>query len=506
MLIERGRRGWTTLRSGCVARRGGGGWRASRRCDRPRAGRTRQWVAKWAAAMTRTIRRGRRAGSRAPKRWRTATAAEVEAQVLEVRARAGGQPVGAGRRAGGRVGAGEARRGRAAVAHDRADPGRAGATGRAGPGAALEGDPVPGAGRQRGRATWPRSTWSARATWTAACASTRSTRSTSPPTGRHRDRRRPRRRARRSARCTRCGHATGCRRRVQFDNGGPFVVADRRRRGRPGLPAPGRHAGVHPAQRAVAQRHDRALQRHLRQALLPPGALRRTRPARRAGRRVRAFHNASTAIAPPAPRPGRDAPGPRRATAAGRRGPRRLAGRRPDRVHPLHPLRPKAAPLGRAIAMPDATPTSTSPPPWTSPSSPARQPAGLRRARRADHHQPPRRPRRSTPARRDAPCACRSASPTGSATRQARAQLTTGKRCAGGTRTESPVNDAVAAVRCRRPCTPRRCAPSWCAGRSCGRRLVPWRSPSIMSSWGPRVALAPRSSATSRPVDCGCGR
>ena len=77
--------------------------------------------------------------------------------------------------------------------------------------------------------------------------------------------------------------------RVQFDNGGPFCSPHRARRGGAGVPAPGRHAGVHPAPRAVAQRHDRALQRHLRQALLPPRAIQRPRAPHRARWRVRAL-------------------------------------------------------------------------------------------------------------------------------------------------------------------------------------------------------------------------
>jgi ABC-type transport system involved in cytochrome c biogenesis ATPase subunit len=44
------------------------------------------------------------------------------------------------------------------------------------------------------------------------------------------------------------------------------------------------------------------------------------------------------------------------------------------------------------------------------------------------------------------------------------------------------------------------------AGGGVGVGSCWWPSASITSSWGPRVAPAPRSSASSRPVDCRCGR
>ena len=89
-------------------------------------------------------------------------------------------------------------------------------------------------------------------------------------------------------RCTRCGAATVCQ------GGSSSTTAarscpDRPGRGRARVPAPGRHAGVRAAPRAVAQRNNRALQRHVRQALLPPGALRRRRGADRTRGRVRAL-------------------------------------------------------------------------------------------------------------------------------------------------------------------------------------------------------------------------
>jgi len=64
----------------------------------------------------------------------------------------------------------------------------------------------------------------------------------------------------------------GVPQRIQFDNGGPFVSPTGLGEGRAGLPAPAHHARLHPDSRTVAQRHDRALQRHVRQALLPPRA------------------------------------------------------------------------------------------------------------------------------------------------------------------------------------------------------------------------------------------
>ena len=75
-------------------------------------------------------------------------------------------------------------------------------------------------------------------------------------------------------------------------------VSDRTQRGRARVPAPGHHARVHPTPRAVAQRHHRALQRHIRPAFLPPGALHRRRAPDRARGRVRALpQRLSTATA-----------------------------------------------------------------------------------------------------------------------------------------------------------------------------------------------------------------
>ena len=129
------------------------GWRASRRGrSRRDLGRTRQWVAKWAARYDPHDPGWAEGRSRAPKRVANRTDAGVEAAGARGAHAAGGEPVGAGRRAGDRVGAFEARRGRAARAHDRGDPQArwrdpAGASRPA----CLEGDPVPGARRARGR-------------------------------------------------------------------------------------------------------------------------------------------------------------------------------------------------------------------------------------------------------------------------------------------------------------------------------------------------------------------
>jgi hypothetical protein len=83
--------------------------------------------------------------------------------------------------------------------------------------------------------------------------------------------------------------------RIQFDNGGPFVSPT-------GLGEVVRvclhqgHAGVHPAPGAVAQRHDRALQRHLREAVLPNRAVHRHRAPDRTRRRVRALPQRPTSL------------------------------------------------------------------------------------------------------------------------------------------------------------------------------------------------------------------
>ena len=76
----------------------------------------------------------------------------------------------------------------------------------------------------------------------------------------------------------------------------PVRVSDRTQRGRARVPAPGHHARVHPTPRAVAQRHHRALQRHIRPAFLPPGALHRRRAPDRARGRVRALPQPSAPL------------------------------------------------------------------------------------------------------------------------------------------------------------------------------------------------------------------
>ena len=139
----------------------------------------------------------------------------------------------------------------------------------------------------------------------------------------------------------------GVPRRVQLDNGKPFLLgsASLGEIVRVSLHQ-GTTPGLHPAGRAVAQRHLRAVQRHLRQALLSHRALRRPWPALKPRARVRALPQRQ----PPLPRDGQAHPGrahrgdraqpadPALRPAAG------LARAGADRVHPLHPLRPQAAP------------------------------------------------------------------------------------------------------------------------------------------------------------------
>ena len=374
--------------------------------------------------------------------------------------------MGAGRCAGDRVGAREARRGRAAAAHDRGDPGPRWRDA-AGPGRA---DARRRTSRTRRRspgerATSSRSTSSARAISTAGCASTRSTRSTWPPTV-------PGSRSSKTAatsacsrRCTRCGAATACR------AGSSSTTAARSSR-RPAsarscrvLPAPGRHAGVRPAPRAVAQRHDRALQRHLRQALLPPGALQRSRtPRQRAGAFER-FHNSQHRYsATNAARARQTAP---RRSAPLRRSPRSPpAGPAAGRSSSSASSAPTTS-CGCSAARsrcPTAAPTSTSPPRSTS-----RSPSDDHNLLVCDDHgellttarlrQPaPLTPRptrtRVRPPLRLALRAPRLRAPT------APLPLPTGNDVLAATKTQREVNDALAGVSYR-PGLPRRDTHSW---------------------------------------------
>ena len=161
--------------------------------------------------------------------------------------------------------------------------------------------------------------------------------------------------------------------RIQFDNGGPFVSPT-------GLGEvvrvcllPGRHAGVRAAPRAVAQRHDRALQRHVRQALLPPGALRRRASSLASARaRSSASTTPSTATAPRADsRPTRTPLRARRASR-GRSPSSRPAGRSAARSSSFASSAPTTSSGSSAARSrcPTAAPTSTSPPRSTSRSPP----------------------------------------------------------------------------------------------------------------------------------------
>jgi hypothetical protein len=201
---------------------------------------------------------------------------------------------------------------------------------------------------------------SAPATSTAGCRSSPSTWSTSPPT-------RPRSRSRpTSARRPRRGAPArlGAARRPRADpvrQRQALPARLRQPRGdRQGGAAPGGDTGLHPPGRALAKRRLRAVQRHLRQALLPLRALRRPRGARSAGARLRVLPQ----LKPPLPgdRPADARRGPRESGAAAAAAALRAAGRLarggPGRVHPLHPLRPQAA-LAAARGRDGPRPTST---------------------------------------------------------------------------------------------------------------------------------------------------
>jgi hypothetical protein len=80
-------------------------------------------------------------------------------------------------------------------------------------------------------------------------------------------------------------------RRIHLDRGGPFTAPTGLGKF-VGSACTGRRTGVHPDSRAMAQRHHRALQRHLRLALLAPRTLRGPGPAQRTYKQVRTLHNA----------------------------------------------------------------------------------------------------------------------------------------------------------------------------------------------------------------------
>ena len=177
--------------------------------------------------------------------------------------------MGAGRRAGDRVGAFEARRSRGARAHDRGDPrARWCEQAPASRPPCIEGDPLPGSGRGKARRA------GAGRSGRPAASRRRSALPRAEPDRRRLPSRRDRDRERsqRPDRACRAARALGPPRRARADpvrQRRPVRLPDWAGRGRAGMPAPGLHAGIRAAPRAVAQRHDRALQRHVRQALLP---------------------------------------------------------------------------------------------------------------------------------------------------------------------------------------------------------------------------------------------
>jgi hypothetical protein len=83
----------------------------------------------------------------------------------------------------------------------------------------------------------------------------------------------------------------GVPRRIHLDRGGPFTAPTGLGKF-VGSACTGRHTGVHPDSRAMAQRHHGALQRHLRPALLAPRTLRGPGPGQRTSKQVRTLHNA----------------------------------------------------------------------------------------------------------------------------------------------------------------------------------------------------------------------
>ena len=131
--------------------------------------------------------------------------------------------------------------------------------------------------------------------------------------------------------------------------------SQRSRPDRAALPPPWRDPEVRAAERTVAERNRRTLQRHLRQAVLPAGTLRLAPAAEEALARLRELPQRQ----PPLPghqraHPGRDRPARQAAQAAApRRAPLGLAGRRHDRVF-VRFVRSdrKFRLLGRSITMP----------------------------------------------------------------------------------------------------------------------------------------------------------
>ena len=332
-------------------------------------GRTRQWVAKWAARYDPHDASWADGRSRAPKRVANRTSEDVEARVLAVRARLAENPW--------------AQVGAEAIAWELEKLGgpvppvrtieeilaRAGVTrsGRAEPQTDLQGAALPGAGGQasggRGPGRPRRSAPSGRrGAFPRAHPDRRGL-----PSRRGRDRHRPRR----PARARGALRAVGAPRAAAASAAGqrwPVRLADRPGGGCQGLPAPARHTRVHPATGTLAQRHDRALQQHLPAALLPPRALRRPAPPRRAHTGVRALPQQ------PAPLQGQRRTHPR----PEHRSPRRACPYRPARSPPAGPSTAgssssaSSAPTsacGSSAARsrcPTAAPTSTSPPRSTS--------------------------------------------------------------------------------------------------------------------------------------------
>ena len=144
-------------------------------------GRTRHWVARWAARYDPLDPAWAEGRSRAPKRVANRTATGVEVQVLEVRARFEANPWA---QVGARAIAWELEKLGVVVAPQRTIEEilkRAGATRRERPGRrAAKGIPYPAPTARRPE-MWRRSTCSALGISMAGCASTRSTRSTWPP-------------------------------------------------------------------------------------------------------------------------------------------------------------------------------------------------------------------------------------------------------------------------------------------------------------------------------------
>lgn len=293
----------------------------------------------WASgrrAMTLTIRGGRRAGRMRRAGWPTARTPRSRRRCWRCEPR--WRPT-RGRRSArrGSRGGGEARRGRAAAAHDRADPGQ---RGRYGPAATepplVEGHHVPCAGGQASRrrgAGRPR-----RAAPPAECAfhalNQIDVASTTPASRSSADRG--------DERVVAGLHALsrhGVPGRVQFDNGGPFTSPT----GVGEVVLFCVHQGATPVfiapRESVAQRHDRALQRHLRKRFFCQERFTDCDQLDERAGAFEAFHNSQHRYQATNGRaPDETAPSPRRDPLGVERGSRRLVAGRPDRVHLLHPL------------------------------------------------------------------------------------------------------------------------------------------------------------------------